>query len=78
MKTIRLYPKDLVLLMGYAKDRLLAQPNQCRLPDGITDLTQGEKLALAYFEAALDLIGGKGVDVAHVIVEYQTGDSDTI
>jgi hypothetical protein len=63
-------PKELGQMLEHAKSHLIQLPTQVRLMNMGRPLSDGERMALCYLEAALTVLGGMGVDTSEVAVAY--------
>lgn len=70
--------KHLAHLLEHAKNRLLQSPPQVRLVGAYRPLTDGERLALCYFEAAMTVLGGMGIDTSEVVIERDDSVHDPV
>jgi hypothetical protein len=76
MKTVKI--QDVLALMEAAKDTLLSMPNAVQLEGMSRPLTEGERLAVSYFEAALKVFNYMGVNTSEIKIVLDTPDSDSI
>jgi hypothetical protein len=58
------------MVIEHAKNHLVHLPRGARIMGSIQDLSDGERIAACYLEAALTVLGGKGVDTSEVVIEW--------
>ncbi len=68
--TVKISQKDLRSVVQFAKGYLLDTPIGARLPGGDKDLTEGERLAVAYINATLTVANGLGGETSHIAVVF--------
>lgn len=68
---------NLIMLLDHAKEELLKLPTtQFSLPGGSRKLSENEKIALAYFSAALYVIGEMDSSPQDIEFDFQVANSD--
>lgn len=61
-----------------AQKRLSELPRGAHLSGMARPLTDGERLALSYLDAALTVLGSKGIDASSFTLDVETPDSEAL
>lgn len=68
---------DIILYQNRAKDFLIDIPANAKLVGMNKPLTQGERLAVSYMNAALSIINAKGVNTESLQIILENADSES-
>lgn len=72
----RIELRDVWLAMELTGRRLAELPRGAYLPGMTRPLTDGERTALAFLDAAVSVLGSKGVDAGGVALDIRVADSE--